>query len=1028
MFLAKIATKRPILTTTIILVFIVFGVFSYFSLNLDTFPEVKIPYVTITTVYPGAGPKEVENLITKPIEDEIATISGIERIESYSLENSSIILIEFKLGKDIDVANREVKDQVEKILFKLPTEAKKPIIQKLDVQAFPIINLVVYGNVSPVELYELCDKTIKERISQVSGVANVEIIGGQERAIRIEFENRQIFENSISLPQMTQILKSYNIDFPGGIFQTGNDEFTVRVKGEFPSIDVIKNLQIPTPFGVKKLEQLAYVSDTGKDVRYRAVYYNIPQKITNENVVNLSIIKSADANAVKVSELISEILPEIEKSLPKGIKIEKVYDGADFTRATFNDTMSNIYLGVLFTGIVLFLFLFSIRSTFIVAITMPVSIASAFILFKAFGLSLNILSLMGISVSIGVLVANSVVVLENIFRLRNLGYSPKDAAYKGTTEVTVAVLASTFTNLIVFIPIANMSSIVGEFLKDLALAATFATLFSLFNSFTLTPLLASLILPKEEKNEGLLSNFYYKLDGFLTNTYRSLLEKVLNNKSVSIIIIAATMVGFIFTSVMFAPKIGLEFIPQVDNNLVQIQIELPENFNLNATSEKVTEVIEKIKRHSEIKTIVGNIGKRDNLNTGSNLAYIIITLFDSKDRHVSINQMIDIIIEDLKNITNIKTLVMPGEVISGGQYPVQFYLLGQNVDTLDYYKEIVIEKLNGLPGLINLDNSSRKGKPEITIKPKREILPDVGLTLIDLAYTIRAAVDGIEATTFRDGGNEYDILITLQDEDINLPNKIENVTIVSPKGTYRLSQIADVDYSTSVSRILHRDKYKGIQFTGSNAPGVPLGNVTNEIEQKMKEIKLPPGYSFKWAGDVKYMKDMFNDMVIAFFIATFLTFMLLSAILESFVQPIYIMITLPLALIGVFIAMILTNTTYNISSLMGIIMLIGIVVNNAILVLDNANQLLREKGFRIKEAILEAATIKLKPQIMSTFALILGMLPMALQIGEAGKEFRAPLGIVSIAGLITATFLTIFIVPAFYYVFSKERITKNKQD
>ncbi len=508
MFLAKIATKRPVLTTTIILVFILFGVFAYISLNLDTFPEVKVPYVTITTIYPGAGPKEVENLITKPIEDEIATISGIERIESYSLENSSIILIEFKLGKDVDVANREVKDQVEKILFKLPSDAKKPIIQKLDVQAFPIINLVVFGknNISPIELYEICDKRIKDRLSQIPGVANVEIVGGQERAIRVEFDNRQIFENSISLPQMAQILKSYNIDLPGGLFQTGKDEFTVRVKGEFPTVDAIRNLQIPTPFGVKKLSQIANVSDTGKDVRYRAVFFNLQGKESSENAVNISIVKSADANAVRVSEQVTEILPEIEKSMPEGIRIVKVYDGADFTRATFNDTMSNIYLGVIFTGLVMFLFLFSIRSTFVVAISMPVSIASSFLLFKAFGLTLNILSLMGISVSIGVLVANSVVVLENIFRLRNLGYSPKDAAYFGTSEVTVAVLASTLTNLIVFLPIANMSSIVGEFLKDLALAATFTTLFSLFNSFTLTPMLASLFLRKEEK-ESVLTKF-----------------------------------------------------------------------------------------------------------------------------------------------------------------------------------------------------------------------------------------------------------------------------------------------------------------------------------------------------------------------------------------------------------------------------------------------------------------------------------------------------------------------------------------
>lgn len=1025
MFLAKIATQRPVLTTTIILVFILFGVTSYLSLNLDTFPEVKIPYVTVTTIYPGAGAKEVENLITKRIEDEISTISGIERILSFSMENTSIIIIEFKLGKDVDVANREVKDQVDKILYKLPDEAKKPIIQKLDIQAFPILDLVVYGNVSQVELYEFCDKSLKDRISQVPGVANVDIIGGQERAIKIELDSRVAFENSISLPQLVQILKASNFDLPGGSFQTGNNEINVRVKGELPSVEQIKNLRIPTFFGLKRLEQIARISDTGKVVRQRAIYFNLPRNLKSENVIHLSIVKAADANAVKVSDAISQILPEIEQSMPKGIKIEKVQDQTDFTRAAFNDTMSNIYLGVIFTGLVLFLFLFSLRTTFIVALSMPISIISAFILFKAFGLTLNILSLMGISVSLGVLVANSVVVLENIFRLRNTGYSRKEAAYLGTKEVVVAVLASTLTNLIVFLPIANMSSLVGFFLKDLALAATFTTLFSLFTSFSLTPMLASLMLPKKDK-ETQFTRLYHKIDFAINNIYRNFLKKILARKRNSIFLVVSSFIAFIITFVLIAPKVGLEFIPQVDTGFIQIQIELPDNSNLQNTSQKVKEIIEKIKKHSEIISIVANIGKKDNINTGSNMASIDVKLCDASEREVTINEMINKITAELDSVTNIKAIVKVGDVIPGGQYPIQFYFLGQDTDTLEYYKDIIIEKLKNVKGLINFDNSSRKGKPEITITPKREILPEIGLTLVDLAYTIRGAVDGIEATTFREGGNEYDIIVTFSDYDVDLPEKIGNIPIITQTGTFRLNQIANIELSSSVANILHLDKYKSIEFIGTNAPEVPLGVVTLEIERRLNEINLPKGYSFKWAGYTKFMKDMFKDMLIAFIIATLLTYLLLSAILESFVQPFFIMATLPLGLIGVFLSLPLTGTTYNLSSLMGIIMLIGIVVNNAILILDYANQLVRIKNYNVKDALIEAGTLKLKPQIMSSFALILGMLPMALQIGEAGKEFRAPLGIVSISGLITSTFLTIFVIPAVYFLFSKGKRIKSE--
>ncbi len=1020
MFLPKIATSRPVLTTTIIFVCVFFGILAYFRLNLDINPEVEIPYITISTIYPGAGPKEIENLVTKKIEDEISTISGIERIESYSLEGVSIVIIEFKLGKNVDVANREVKDQVDKILNKLPSDAQKPIIQKVDLQAFPIIELVVSGNRSPIELYELADKTIRERLSQIPGVASVEITGGQEREIRIQFDNRMVFENAISLPQMLQILKTNNLDIPGGSFQFGKEEFTVRVKGEYNSLQALKDLRVPTPYGPKQLGQIATIADTGKDIRERATFFDNQTKTRNENVVRISIVKSADANAVKISELVSELLPEIQSNL-SNVTIRKVSDAADFTRSTFNDTMSNIYLGIFFTGVVLFLFLFNWRSTVIVGITMPVSIASTFLLFQAADMTLNVLSLMGISVSIGVLVANSIVVLENIFRYRMLGYSSKESALLGTNEVVVAVLAATLTNIIVFLPIANMSSIVGQFLRDLALAATFATLFSLFYSFTLTPMLSSILLPDQEK-ETKLDKFAHKLEQTLISWYSYALRFVLKNKLTSIITIIGIFVIFFLVMILITPRLGYEFMPSMDNSEISIDVELPQGFNLETTANKIREIEDKIKKHKEIQTIITNIGKKDNLNTGSNLARIDIKLCEPDKRTISIQGMIALLIKDLADVPNVKLNVKQLESMGGGaEAPVQFYLCGQEIDTLEKYKDVVVGKIKATPGLINFDNSSRLGKQEITIYPRRELLTESGLTITDIAYTIRASIEGIESTSYRDKGNEFDITVTLDDSNVNTPEKIGNITIVSPFGSYRLSQLADIQINPGVSRILHRDKLKVIMFSGSNAPGYPLGNVTQEVEKRMKEIQLPQGYSFKWTGDVKMMNEMVKDMLLAFVIATFLTYMLLAAILESFIQPIYIMITLPLGLIGVVLIMYFTGTTFNLTSLMGVVMLIGLVVNNAILILDYTNQLIREKGFRVKDAILEAAPLKLKPQIMSTTALILGMLPMALQIGESGKEIRAPLGVVSIGGLLASTILTLFIVPAFLYVFSRKK-------
>ncbi len=1019
MFLSKIATRRPVLTLTIVFVFVFFGASAYLSLNLNTYPEVKVPYVSISTIFPGAGAKEVENLVTKKIEDEISTISGIERIESYSLPNFSIILIEFKLDKDINLATIEVKDKVDKLINLLPTDAKKPTVEKIDMQAFPIVDLVVSGNYSPVELYEIADKKIRPRLSQISGVATVEILGGQEREIQIQFENRVVFENAVSLPQFIQLLKANNLEIPAGTFDYNGQEYSVRVKGDYKNLEELKNLRIPTFFGPKKLDQLARVVDTGKTITKKATYFDVKSGEKRKNILRLSVIKATDANAVKVSDEIRKVLPEISQEL-EGVSIELFRDEANFVRGTFYDTMSNIYLGVVFTGLILFVFLFNWRTTLIVFITMPVSIVSTFLFFKVFGLSLNVLSLMGISVSIGVLVANSVVVLENIIRFKSFGYNSVDASYFGTNEVVVAVLASTLTNIIVFVPIANMYSIVGFFLRDLALAATFATLFSLLFSLTLTPLLSSKLLRVEEK-DNYFTRLYHKIDSYFKETYRVLLAMVLKNKTISSLSIAFVFALFILLTITLLPKIGYEFVPMLDNSLVIVDIELPEGSSLQTTAEKVEEIEKKLEKFSEVEEIVTKIGMKNQLSVGSNIARIEVKLVEPSERTKSTSEFIPIILEELSSIPNIKLIVQQQQIIEQMGEPVQFYLRGQDLDTLAKYRELIIEEIKDIPGLINLDDSYRSGKQEIIIVPKREILAEIGLSITELAYTVRSSIVGIESTKYRESGEEFDITLKLEPNEVNTLEKVSNLTVVTPTGIYRLNQLADIQINPAVTKLMRNGKYEAIKFTASNAPQVPLGNITSEIERRVNKINFPKGYSFVWGGTVKYMNEMIRDMLMAFIIATILTYLLLSAILESFVQPIYIMITLPLGLIGVFLFMYAFGVSFNISSLMGVILLIGLVVNNAILILDFTNQLVREKKYDVKSALLEASVTKLKPQIMSTLSLILGMLPMALGLGEFGREVREPLGIVSIGGLLVSTLLTLFIIPAFYYVFAKRK-------
>ncbi len=1020
MLLAKLSINRPIMTTMGIMVFIIFGALAYFTLSLDQMPDVEIPYVTVQTIYPGAGPKEVETLISKRIEDAVSTISQIERVESYSLDGFSIVIIEFQLSKSVDIANQEVKDKVDAILNDLPDDAEKPTVQKVDLRAYPIMDVVLSGQMDPRDLYEIADKTLKDRFSQIDGVAKVTITGGQEREIRVVLNNKVVYENMISLPQLLQVLQSQNINIPGGYFQIKDQEYTVRLVGEYSKVQTLRDLQIPTPFGYKKLSQIADVRDAGKDIRQRAVYFDAEKNYRDENVVRLGLIKSKEGNIVNVADAVTKNLPEIRKTLPKGVNLEIANDRSKFIRSTVNDTMSNILLGVLFTSIVLLIFLTHLRSTIIVALTMPASIISTFLLLQMFGLNLNMMTLMGLSVSVGVLVANSVVVLENIFRHKSMGKNNKDAAYFGTTEVMVAVLASTLTNLVVFLPIATMTSLVGRFLRELALAASFATIFSLLYSFTLTPMLASLMLPQKE-HESKLSAKLNSIFKSWDNKYGVWLSKVLKTKKRSWLVIALSFFLFIFTAAIFGPRIGVEFMPPFDDGKIKIDVEMPEGYNLYETGKLVKQIEDKVKQHKEVVHILTDLGKISDINTGTNMAHMDVQLVDEKDRNIKLKDMISTFVKELADIPNVKLTVDYGSQTGMGGAPIQLFLQGQDLDTLESLKNKIITRIHDVPGLINFDNSSRSGKPEITVFPVREKLTDAGITAQEIAFTLRSAVEGMESSKYREFGNEYDITVTMSDRSVDSPDKIGAISIVSQRGVvYRLAQLCDIKFTKGYTKILHREKYTSIQFTGSPAPGYPLGNVTQAIDKRLADLQLPPGYKISWGGNVKMMNDMIKDMLFAFLLAIILTYMLLAAILESFLQPVFIMVTVPLGMIGIFTILFLTNISFGITSLMGIIMLIGIVVNNAILMLDYTNQLVRDEKMKVKEALVRACPTKLKPILMSTIALILGMLPMALGIGAAGKEMRIPLGVVSIGGLIVSTILTLFVIPAFYFVTSKK--------
>ncbi len=1017
MFLASISIKRPIMVTMGLVVFILFGILSYFALTLDLMPEVKIPVVTVQTVYPGAGPKEIENQVTKKIEDAVATVSKLDLIQSYSMEGVSYVIIRFELGKDVDVANQEIKDKVNAILNQLPRDIELPVVEKFDISAFPIMDVLLSGDISLTELYEVADKKVKDRLSQVEGVGKVTITGGQEREIRVELDNRVVYENAISLLQLSQILAAQNLNVPGGHFSQGKQELSVRVDGEFDRVEALKNLDIATAFGIKKLSSIANIKDTGAEVRQRSIFFDNEHKLRQDNVVLLSIVKSADGNTVKMAEQIKKVLPIIQKELPASCKLSIVHDRSLFIESSVGDTLGNIILGIIFTGLVLLFFLHDLRSTIIVALAMPTSILSTFLLMQYSGFSLNIMTLMGLSTAVGILVTNSVVVLENIFRHKEMGHNRRDAAEKGTAEIAVAIIASTLTNIVVFLPIANMSSIVGQFFKEFALTVTYATIFSLIVSFTITPMLASILLPEVETKKGKIGLRLEAMFRGWERFYQNILGWIIKSKGRTVGIIGVTLVIFIF-SMFIAGRVGFEFMPLTDEGDVLIELELPQGYKLEETANLVRTVEQRLENHPEVKNLLTTIGSLSELDMGTNLAKMQVKLVDLDKREISSSQAANMFIRELSDIPNAKIRVSAISSMGSGEAPVQFYLMGQDMEQLEAYKRDLLTKIHDIPGLVNLNTSSRSGKPEITIKPYRDKLAEAGLTVTDIAMTVRAAVEGMVTTKYREHGNEYDIRLTLNDGSVNSPEELENLAIVSRTGVYRLAQLADLTLSEGYSKIMHKDKFKAIQFTGYSAPGYPLGGIVNQINQKMAEINFKPGYKYEWGGDAEMMAKTARDMLRTFLIAIVLTYMLLAAIMESLWQPLIILGTIPLGLIGVFWALFITGKTMNTISMMAIVMLVGIVVNNAILLLDYTN-ILRKQGKNVRDALIEACPTKLKPIIMSTVAIMLGMLPLALGIGSSGVEIRQPMGIVSIGGLLVSAVLTLIVIPALYYLTSK---------
>ncbi|WP_020612198.1 efflux RND transporter permease subunit [Sediminispirochaeta bajacaliforniensis] len=1018
MHIVDLSIKRPVMMLMVIFALILFGGMAYMSMPISLFPNVTVPYITIQTVYAGASPDVIETQLTKKIEDQVASVSQLKSLTSYSMDSVSVIIAEFEISKDENIAVQEVKDKVEVILSDLPDDAERPKISKVDFSsAMPVMNIVLEGDMEPSELYTFGSTTVSDSFAQVSGVSSVDLSGGQKREIRVAFDRSTVFSHMVPLSQVAGILGAASIDLPGGNFQLDDQDIPVRLEGEFNDLDQIRNLDIPTGTGTFKLRQLAEVEDSSEDVRVRTVLLDQKAGTREENAILLSVVKNPSANTVDVVDGVMEKIKEIE-SLHSGIHLKVVKEDATYVRDSVSGTLMNVYLGIIFTGLVLLFFLHDLRSTLIVVLAMPFSIVSTFLVMKAAGISLNMLSLMGLSSSIGTLVANSVVVLENIFRHKELGHDRLNSASLGSKEVTVAVFASTLTNVAVFVPLGSMSGMMGKILANFAYTIVIATLFSFFVSFTLTPMMASRILPEKAKKELPISKALEAMFRRWEESYGRILGGILKNKGRSALVVFFVIALFGF-SMHLGGHLKFENLPQSDGGKIQVDVDLPQGYGLESTASVLTELEGRLSGHPEIESILTTLGSQGSIDQDVSVAQMTVYLVPKAERSHSNAVMASQFANELADIPGVTIRVSPVSETdsSGGSSVVDLYLKGPDLTVLQETAEEVESVMESIEGVSNVALSSKAGKPELIFRPKRKQISEDGISVQQVAISLRAAVDGIVATSYKDAGEEYDILVTMADSEFTDIDDLKNIPISSAAGVYPLSRYANVSFGEGNSKIMRYNRLRTIEITADNLPGYAGGTLVNEIMAAIEQVDLPPGYSIDQGGSTEMLNETVHDLIVVFFIAVLLTYMLLAAILESFVQPLFILSTVPLSMIGIVLICLATGTVLNVVAMLGIIMLVGIVVNNAILILDYYNQL-KAKGKSTHDALLEASVVKLKPVLMSNIAIVLGMLPMALGIGGSGAEMRQPMGIVIVGGIISAMFLTLFLLPALEFLAS----------
>lgn len=1017
MKITKFAIDRPVTTTMIVVALAFFGVMAYLNVGVNMMPKVNSPSIMVTTVLPGATPEELEKSVTEKIEKEVSGLSNLKRVISYSMENVSTVQAEFRSSKNENEAMNEVKEKVELAMAEMPQSIERPVIQKTNISDAPVLTIVMSGNKSGKELYDLADNKLKNLFTRINGVTKVNIIGGEKREIKILADMRRAAELGLDLTQAGEAIRAVNTKLPGGTYDYDGMNFSVETGHEVSSPQAISELMISHKGYPLSVREFAGVCDSIERPTNKSTFHDLQNDRYYNNVVTLNILKEPNANEVKLARAIKEKLPEFEKELPEGVTLSIPFDNSAYTESAVDDALLNVILGIILTGAILYLFIGDYRTVIIVSISIPISLIASFIVLKQFNATLNMMTLMSFAVSIGALISNSIVVIENIIRLKNEGMPIKQAAIEGTSEVTMAVIASTGTNLVVFLPMAMMSSMIGVYFVEYALTISVATVFSLLVSFTLTPMLASILLKKDLK----ATKFNRFLDRFfnrLSERYGRSLEKLLAKNRRGVLLFVSMMVVFV-ASFGLLKFIDFNFMPKEDMNRVYVEVELPAGSSLGASGEYAQKLEKIIMQYPEVKALQTVIGEKGIMPKGPNLLKIVAHLYPTAERNRSNIQLSEILKVQLDSIPSVKALVSANGIEGG--LPISFMLQSENVEDLKATSARVEAALQDMDGISGYEANNRNGNRLISIIPRQEFVSRLNLSVFDVATAINSGINGVKVGVYKENGKEYDIRISYNEQDISDIARIKNIPVLVNGEHYTVERLADITYGISQAQIYHVNKLPTVEFGIMPKDNVSDMEMQGKITQLMDELQAPKSVTVKWAGMAEDMDESLAELAFTLILSIVLLYMLMASLLENFWHPFLLLTTLPMAMIGVLVLVFLSGTSLNMLSLIAIITLLGLAVNDSILIYDYNRQLL-SRGMSLHQATVQSAKTKLKTVIMTSVAIAIGTLPNALEFGGgAGAAFRTPMALVTIGGIITSTILTLYVVPSLFYMVKKRK-------